>query len=73
MPYTDVHPDAVFDKAINRPLSNSEALVILNQTQQMRKDDDAAYVPTPMVQQTRQYLERFSTVKTILPLDKMQE
>lgn len=64
---------AVFDKDIARPLSNSEALQVLNQTQQMRKDDDAAYVPTPMVQQTKQYLERFNTVKAITGIEAMQQ
>ena len=64
---------AVFDKAVARPLSNSEALQVLNQTQQMRKDDDASYVPTPMVQQAKQYLERFNTVKSIPGIENMQQ
>ena len=69
---TDVW-NAVFDKAVARPLSNSEALQVLNQTQQMRKDDDASYVSTPMVQQTKQYLERFNTVKSISGIENMQQ
>lgn len=64
---------AVFDRPTARPLSNSEALQVLNQTQQMRKDDDAAYVPTPMVQQTKQYLERFNSVKSIQAIEAMQQ
>ncbi len=64
---------AVFDKAVARPLSNSEALQVLNQTQQMRKDDDASYIPTPMVQQAKQELERFNTVKSISGIENMQQ
>ena len=63
---------AVFDKDGIHTLSNSEALVLLNQTQQVRKDEDASYVPIPMVQQTRQYLERFNSVKSADGLDGMK-
>ena len=55
---------AVFDKEGPQPLTHSEALFLLQALQQARKDNDPNYVPAPMVQQTKQYLERFSTVKS---------
>ena len=44
-------------------LANAEANLVLEAVLAFRKDDNPGYVPSPMVQQTKEYLERFSTVK----------
>lgn len=64
---------AVFDKATAQPLANSQALQLLNQVHATRKDADPNYVPTPMVKQTSQYLERFNTVKSMQATDAMRQ
>lgn len=67
------HFGAVFDKETAQPLTNSEALALLNALQTKRKDLDSNYVPAPMVQQTKQYLERFQTIKTETASDAVRE
>lgn len=63
----------VFDRETASALSNTDALNLLNQIQDLRKQDDPNHVPAPMVQQTKQYLERFSTVKTMTGANEIRE
>lgn len=62
----------VFGKPNVQALSNSEALYILSAVEQTRKVAEPNFVPTPMVQQTKQYLERFNSVKNKAATDAMR-
>ncbi|KAK9826464.1 hypothetical protein WJX81_002243 [Elliptochloris bilobata] len=45
-------------------LSNSEAAMLMNIVLETRKQEEAAYVPNPVMQKTLEYAERFSTART---------
>jgi len=53
----------IFDGNNVQALSNSEALYVLREVEMTRKAGEPNFVPTPLVQQTKQYLERFNSVK----------
>lgn len=63
----------VFDNINVQALSNSEALYVLGEVEKTRKAGEPNFVPTPMVQQTKQYLERFNSVKNKKATDSMRE
>ncbi len=64
---------AVFDRPTVQALSNSEALHVLGEVEITRKAGEPNFVPTPMVVQTKQYLERFNSVKNKAATDAMRE